>query len=238
MLRRVVVLLASAALQCGCAEQLHLLHRGPTGGVSPCSFWPPPPGSATWVADTSATAQGEALSSVARELDLSLQSGGYTEQHWYPIGTGSRHGFAVTTRLERVENEHGAVPSERWSALYPDAANLRWLVQARRPGLPSPGRYRVFLVSYTDLPIGRTNTAPTWNEETVMDWPGAIPSSTSSESGIPQRTAVGYRFGVYEYVYEWDEVERRGRLLQADLASSGARQAPPFALPLTPGVAP
>lgn len=175
---------------------------------------------------------------MARELDLSLQARGYLEQHWYPIGTGSSHGFAVTTRLERVGHGDGAVSSERWSSLYPDAANLRWLVQARKPGLPSPGRYRVFLVSYTDLPIGRTNTAPTWNEETVMDWPGAIPSSSPRESGIPRRPAAGYRFGVYEYEYEWDELEQRGRLLQADVTASGERHGPPFTLPLTPGGAP
>ena len=231
MFRRVVLLAGLALSQGGCAEQLHLLDRGPTGGVSPCSFWPPPPSSATWIVETSGTAEDESLSAVARRLELSLQGGGYSDQRWYPIGIGSNHGFAVTTRLEQVADNANRESSGRWSSLYPDAANLRWLMQARTPVLPRPGRYRVFLVSYTDLPIGPTTSAPTWNEETVMEWPDAAPSSSSRESAVPQRPAAGYRFGIYEYAYEWDDLEARGRLRPVGVAASENRQSLPVPLP-------
>src|SRR3954464_11977562 len=86
----------------GCAEQLQLLDRGPTGGVSPCSFWPPPPSSATWVLEAPDLAHGDSLSSVAGGLAVSLRGSGYSDQRWYPIGVGNSHGFAVATRLEQV----------------------------------------------------------------------------------------------------------------------------------------
>jgi len=197
-----------ALLQLGCAEQMQLLDRGPVGGVSPCSFWPPPPGSASWHLEPSRAAREESLGAVASELGSGLREGGYSEQRWYPIGAGNRHGFAVTTRLEQIDGQ-------RWSTLYPDAATLRWLEQARTPTLPGSGRYRVFLISFTDLPLGRTSNAPIWSEETLMDWPNAESRHTFSDIEAAPRAPIDYRFGVYEYEYEWDEVEGRGRLTAA-----------------------
>jgi hypothetical protein len=217
-------LAGAALLQLGCAAQLQLLDRGPTAGVSPCSFWPPPPGSATWLADAPPAVRGD-LSAVADALQVGLNDGGYSDQRWYPIGIGNSHGFAVTTRLERVGSDTQAELSERWSTVYPDAVSLRWLEQARTPPLPGPGRYRVFLLSYSDLPIGRAASAPIWNEETVMDWPNAEQRRSFRQSGSP-RPVAGYRFGVYEYDYEWDEAEGRGKLVPSTGAHEGSRPLP------------
>jgi hypothetical protein len=227
MFRTLAVVASVALLQFGCAEQLQLLDRGPTAGVSPCSFWPPPPSSATWLVDAPELARGDSLSSVAAGLELSLRGGGYSDQRWYPIGAGNSHGFAVTTRLEQVEGGAQSELNERWSAAYPDAASLRWLEQARSPPLRGPGRYRVFLISFSDLSIGRTSNAPIWNEETLMDWPNAAERRSFRQQGVPQRPAVDYRFGIYEYEYEWDEAEARGRLVPPKPApSDSARPLP------------
>jgi hypothetical protein len=236
-MRRRVMLLASLALSSfGCAEQLQLLDRGPTAGVSPCSFWPPPPSSATWLVPEQG--HGESPSSVARDLETGLRGSGYSEQRWYPIGVAGSHGFAVTTRLEQLEEAVGEASRARWSALYADAASLKWLAQARTPSLPRPGRYRVVLVSYTDLPIGRTSSAPIWNEETVMDWPNASPSSSPRVAEVLARPTVGYRLGIYEYEYVWDEAEARGRLLPADELAASTEPPPPAALLRALGLAP
>lgn len=215
MFRTLVVITGVAFLQLGCAEQLQLLDRGPTGGVSPCSFWPPPPSSATWLVDAPDLAHGDSLSSVAGGLAVSLRDSGYSDQRWYPIGVGNSHGFAVATRLEQVGDVAESHLNERWSSLYLEGASLRWLQQARTPPLSGPGRYRVFLLSYTDLPIGKTSSAPAWNEETVMDWPNAPQRTSFRPDGVLRPSSAGYRFGIYEYEYEWDENEARGRFVSA-----------------------
>lgn len=230
MWKEIVFVAGIALANGGCAEQLQLLDRGPTAGASPCSFWPPPPGSATWVLESSATEPAESLASLARELEQGLRVRGYAEQRWYPIGADSSHGFAVTTRLEQFEDAAGREPRERWSSRYADGAELRWLMQARTPSLPQPGSYRVFLVAYTDLPIGSGPNAPIWNDETLMDWPNAAHSSSSRDS-VPARTVAGYRLGIYEYEYMADDPEARGRLRPADaVAAIGAEPPPPSLL--------
>lgn len=224
-LRSLLLLAGIVMSSTGCAEQLQLLDRGPTGGVSPCSFWPPPRGATVWIAEPPRQGSGESLRSVARELELALRSRGYVEQRWYPIGTANSHGFAVTTRVEQTRGSGGQEPRERWSSLYGDAASLRWVMQARTVPLPGPGRYRVFLVAYTDLPLGQTSAAPTWNEDTVMDWPNA--EHGSSSDAVPARRFSSYELGVYEYEYVWDDAEDRGKLRPPDKgAASGER--PPF----------
>jgi len=70
----------------------------------------------------------------------------------------------------------------------------------------------VFLVAFTDLPIGETQTAPIWNEETVMDWPNATPGSSAPHGRLPSRARAGYRVGVYEYVYEIGAADAVGTL--------------------------
>jgi len=228
------IALAFALSALGCAEQLQLLDRGPVGGVSPCSFWPPPPSSTTWLASPSPSPSLylESLRAVAGELELTLREGGYPQQRWYPIGVGQSHGFAVTTRLERLEADGRPSSSARWSPLYSDAANLRWLTQARAPALPHAGHYRVLLLAYTDLPIGRTSKAPSWNEETVMDWPDAArdfsPRDVTAAAHVPR----GYQLAIYEYRYGWDGVDDRGKLLLPPDRESASQTSPPLSTPL------
>jgi hypothetical protein len=188
----------------------------------------------TWAAEATADAQGQSLRDVAERLELGLRSDGYTQQRWYPIGAESGHGFAVTTRLERVEPGEQTPPVARWSALHAEAVSLRWLEQARAPLLPHPGHYRVLLVSYTDLPIGPSSKAPVWNEETVMDWPNAPQRPSSVVSAMPRRSCDGCRFGIYEYEFRLEEADEdvRGRFLPAAVARSN-----PFPLGGISGIA-
>jgi hypothetical protein len=94
------------------------------------------------------------MGGAAARVKRTLDGAGYSDQRWYPIGVGHLHGFAVTTRLEQID-DHGTpkLGLERWSPLYPESANLLWLLRAREPRLPGPGRYRAFLVAFTDLPV-------------------------------------------------------------------------------------
>src|SRR5688572_2495459 len=121
---RTLVVGALTALSTGCAEQLHLLERGPAGGMSPSTFWPPPPPS-TAIAARDVLADAT-FGDVERRISGVLRDAGYADTHWYPIGVSFQHGFAVTTRLERIDNEARPVPDGRWSLLYPEAPTLRW----------------------------------------------------------------------------------------------------------------
>jgi hypothetical protein len=178
---RAALLAISAVYASGCATQRELIDRSASAGMSPCSFWPPPPSTSVALARNPLTAQAAGLTSIASRIATELDAAGYPKQHWYPIGLEYRHGFAATTRLEAVNDDATPKPQpERWSSLYPDAANLRWLTLAQKMPLPHPGRYRVFLIAVTDLPLGSSVIAPTWNEDTVMDGPGV-----STQESLP-----------------------------------------------------
>lgn len=192
-----VFALALLAATAGCAEQLHLLERGGAGAAPPpFSFWPPPPASAVLSAAPASLA-GVPVVKAAEHVAQALEAAGYTGARWYPIGAGCAHGFAVTTRLERIEDEDRAAPSGRWATSYPDAAELRWLEEARTPTLPSAGRYRIFLIAYTDLPVGPSARAPRWKEETVMAGPSAPPLDLRAAPLVSR----GYRLDAFVYEY-------------------------------------
>jgi hypothetical protein len=118
----------------------------------------------------------------------------------------------VTTRLERAR---GATDSdaERWSAVYPDPVSLRWLTFARTPTLAYPGQHRAFLIAFTDLPMPSGATAPIWDENTLMDGPGAPDYRGLTRKFVQRLTSCRYRFGVYEYLYDWDDVSERSKLV-------------------------
>jgi hypothetical protein len=151
------------------------------------------------------------LNAVTSELDASLVAAGYRETRWYPIGSDYQHGFAVTTRLERASGNADS-RAERWSAVYPEPASLRWLTFAQTPPLPDRDRYRAFLIAFTDLPMPNGSTAPIWDEQTLMDGPGAPHYRHLAAEAAERPISCRYRFGVYEYLYAWDEVDERGKL--------------------------
>jgi hypothetical protein len=213
-------LLASTAIGVlSCAEPLRLADRGLSAGVSPYSFWPPPPSSALWLPPSSPPAATPGLGPVALELGRGLANSGYADCRWYPIGSGYQHGFAITTRLERTDSERGAT-ARRWSAFYPVPADLRWLTFAQTPALPQRGQYRAFLIAFTDLPTSMGATAPIWNEQTLMDGPGAPERYEVPQIAEERQYTRSYRVGVYEYIYDWDEAQKRGRLRVASGANS------------------
>ena len=205
-------LVVGAALSVlGCAEPLHLVDRRASAGVSPYSFWPPPRGSALWLPPLSPAPCEAKLSAVVSQLDARLVGAGYERTRWYPIGSEYQHGFAVTTRLEGATSETDS-NGKRWSAVYPDPASLRWLAFAQTPSLPDRGLHRAFLIAFTDLPMPNGSTAPIWDEQTLMDGPGAPQYRDLAGHVSERQLSCRYRFGVYEYLYAWDEVAERGRL--------------------------
>jgi hypothetical protein len=209
----------AAFLSVGCAAQLSLMERRAVAGGPMLSFWPPPESSTTWSA-SAGLPSGVSLGESADQVAAALRSAGYTDARWYAIGARYAHGFAVTTRLEKI-NDDGTPkpPSERWSSRFPEASTLFWLERARRMRLPGPGRYRVFLVAFTDLPIGRTNRAPYWNEDTWMADVAEAPSLASSQSRSVSPT---YRVGTYVYAYESDSADGKGELLASDVTPATA----------------
>jgi len=212
MIARAALLALGALSTLGCATQRELIDRSASAGLSPCTFWPPPPSTSLAVSQAALPAQADGLNGVANRIASELRSAGYPEPRWYPIGLEYRHGFAATTRLEALNGDGTAKPEpERWSSLYPEAANLRWLTLARTMPLPLPGRYRVFLIAFTDLPIGANTFAPVWDENTVMDGPGVRTAEHSAGMIASSAHLSGYRLGVYVYQYELQKGQAQGR---------------------------
>ncbi|HEY0463509.1 MAG TPA: hypothetical protein VGC79_04840 [Polyangiaceae bacterium] len=195
--------MAGALCALGCATQRELIDRSASAGLSPCSFWPPPPSTSVALTRSALPTQAAGLHGIARRIATELHAAGYPEPCWYPIGLEYRHGFAATTRLEALNDDATPKPeSERWSSLYPDAAHLRWLTLARKVPLSHPGRYRVFLLAVTDLPLVSSALAPIWSEDTVMDGPGVSPQEPSPRAMGGWQDLSSYRLGVYVYQYE------------------------------------
>jgi hypothetical protein len=207
---RLAWLFASAALTTGCVEHMSLLERGstPTGLPEAPEFWPPPEATSLWI---SQSAGGGTLGEAAQRIDGTFRDAGYEDQHWYPLGVGYAHGFAVTTRLERTEE--GKAAAERWSPLYPEASTLRWLEYATKMQLPARGRYRVFLVAFTDLPFRPiAHQAPRSNEQTLM----AMRGMPAMKLPATHRVSLGYRVGVYVYEYASASPDGEGAFVASD----------------------
>ena len=193
-----VVVAATCALA-GCASNTSLTGARSAGAVPQRCFWPPPPSTSLWTPRT-IESRDRAMAELGSELTAALRQRGYEEQRWFPIGAEFAHGFAVTTRLERVETETATSGAQRWLAGYPEPANLFWLSGVSSVRLPQPGQYRVLLVAFTDLPLGPTRVAPSWNRDTLMAGP-EVPESLTAKD-VPQRRLESARLGAFVYVYE------------------------------------
>lgn len=203
----------------GCSQHLHLLERGPTGGASPYTFWPPPRASLTWTGELVA-APNTALSDVAETIATTLREAGYVEQRRYPIGAGYLNGFAIVTRLERIADDGSAPAPERWSPRYPEAATVRWLREASSPTLPHSGRYRVFLIAVSPLPTGERalGHAPRWSDETMMEGVEAPPA-------LPVNRRLGRGAQLHVFVYEYRATRDDGSLVVTSSISPEAHLA-------------
>ena len=168
-----------------------------------------------WIADARPAARTETLSEVGADVTIALRRSGYLRQRWFPIGADFQHGFAVATRLEHTDVEGKVDELNRWVAWHPEAANLFWLSQATTTRVPSTGRYRVFLLAFTDLPIGPTPVAPVWTRDTLMEGPEV--SETLTAADLPGGRSLGSaRFAAYVYVYERSARDDEGRLMPAE----------------------
>ncbi len=222
---RAALFVVGAVCASACATERELIDRSAGAGMSPCSFWPPPRSTSVAVTRRALPSQAAGLKGVAQRIASELDAAGYEKPRWYPIGLEYRHGFAATTRLEALSNDATPKPqSERWSALYPEAANLRWLALAKKLPLPRPGEYRVFLIAVTDLPLTSSAVAPIWSEDTVMDGPGVPvvgrwPSAIAGSSDLSS-----YRLGVYVYQYERQRDQAQGEASASGPESSASAQ--------------
>jgi hypothetical protein len=230
MLRSTRHLLAAGGLlvATGCAEHLHLRHEATNAFWTGRIFWPPPPASSVWSGGVSPSiATGSLLDAAARVSEL-LSRGGYRDGRVIPVGLGYAHGFAIATRLEKVAP--GGAPcleGERWSAWFPRAPEMRWLVFASAPPMPSKGRYRTLLLTFSDLPLDFPHRPPPENEWTVMDGPD-VPENNGP---LPLRhLGPLYRFSLHVYEFEAQGSEPSVMLDDAHASEPAAATAARLAL--------
>jgi hypothetical protein len=212
-----VFAMAAAFATAGCAARMGSLSAS-ASPAPPVLFWPPPPPT-TW-SEEPAALHDASMGDVAVRVQSSLRDAGITTIRWSPIGVGYAHGFVVTTRLERIDDDGAPMKSpDRWSSTFSEAPELSFLAQADAVRLPAAGRYRVLLAAFTDLPVVRPpHSAPRWNEETVLFGHGL------SAAGLPyaKRVSPAYRLDVFEYEYEAGE-QGEGRFVSRDARLSAER---------------
>ena len=207
----------TALVSMGCTGQLH---RSASVGASPCSFWPPPQSTSVSTAEVGSLAPRATLADVAAHMATVLRDAGHDRPRFYPVGLGYRHGFAITTRLESIDGDGRPSTHDRWSPSYPDASTLRWLAGARAPRLPRPGRYRAFLIAFTDLPIGHSSIAPVWNELTVMEGPGVVEDISPRDLPAERPASASYRLGFYVYEYRREDADAHGDFVPTEASRS------------------
>jgi hypothetical protein len=205
-----VILLLSALLAAGCAEHLSLRDSDSAGWSTGYLFWPPPP----WTSSaTLAPPEATSVGGVAEQLASVLQHAGYPLPSVYPIGAHWEHGFALTTRLEKIHDDGTPLQADRWSDRFRKPASLLWLSGSGEPRLPGPGHYRAWLIALTDLSAsGFTTRPPRWDERTVMAGSG-LPSDPFP---VTRPVPPGARIVVYAYEYRADDLDGMGELVAAD----------------------
>jgi hypothetical protein len=197
------------ALTAGCAEHVRSMDRAASWSTG-VLFWPPPTATTTWIGPPSPPST---LGDAARLVDGTLRDAGFVERRWFPIGARYEHGFAVTTRLERLDEEGLPKPAiNRWPSQYPDAATLRWLAGSAEPYLPGRGRYRVMLVAFTDLGVPLPGRPQRWDESTAMEGP----EMPATELPLERRLPADARVCVYIYEYEAKATDGAGRFVAPD----------------------
>jgi hypothetical protein len=203
------VIAIGIGLATGCAEHFRAIDRSASWSTG-VFFWPPPHATSSWIAEPSTA---RTLGDVATLVGDALRRAGYADQRWFPIGVHCEHGFAVTTRLEGIDEDGTPkAPAARWLAPYPDAASLRWLTTSTETYLPKRGRYRVLLIAFTDLHVPPGDHPQRWDEGTAMEGPG-MPAAD-----VPARrpVAAGYRVGAYVYEYEKKAADGDGDFVPED----------------------
>jgi len=204
-------------LAAGCSATLQSFGGGLGSGRAPTMFWPPPP--ATAVTEGAPAAGMVSFGEAEAQLDRTLREAGHAVARALPIGGRHEHGFARITRLERIHDDGSPdTGPARWSTLYPEPANLRWLEGALTPRLPGPGRFRVLLIAFTDLPVVAKGRPPAWDFATLMESTDAPPPLPAS-----RRASAGYRLVYLVYEFRSTRADGAGeRLNEASLAASAS----------------
>jgi hypothetical protein len=146
----------------------------------------------------------ESFLTVARHINGALTQAGYGEQSWYLVSLDEHHinGFAVMTRLERIDSDGRPINDNRFSQDFyrPHATSLLQLLKAALVALPS-GRYRAFAF-YVTLEAEEAPRKP--------DMPGSLEIANSlfvsgarTPMTFPILNSIRRNYTCVAYVYEF-----------------------------------
>lgn len=202
--RAQIAVVIGAALALGCSNGLPDYY-----GDMPDFPWNPPRATAKTVFSV-ATPQAT-LGSEAQRLAASLGALGYDQLSFY----GVPGGFAVVTRVERIEPDGRNASVDRWSTALASQSSpcirciLSALFKARS------GHYRQFVFVLTDAPVV--------DDGEPLGLTGALELEHGA-GGLPVTLAArpietGHRWTVLVYVYEKKNISGKARLLESFLSA-------------------
>jgi hypothetical protein len=132
------VLSIALGLCVGCAEHLRAIDHS-AGWSTGVLFWPPPRATAIWTAESSSSTLGDAAQLIAG----TLREAGYADQRWLPVGAHYEHGFAVSTRLEKIAE--GGTPKSAVESTAMEGPDFRATELPARRRAPHGCRVRMYI---------------------------------------------------------------------------------------------
>jgi hypothetical protein len=170
----------------------------PTGGpvrsgnrIVALKEWPPPAASARSVLPNGIFASCATLGAAADLLTQALDSGGYSEKAWY----AAPGGFALVTRVERVDEEDRPLTVDRWSLAFhkPDLFSFAGLKDLF---VGSEGRFRMLLFIVTSEVVEPGPPVPANKEVDFINGPDSLPEEIRALSFTKNHHCLVL---VYEY---------------------------------------
>lgn len=174
--------------------------------------WPPPRASATSDIPRRLLEDAKSLGDVDGKLLEGLNQAGYGERSYYWVPGG----FALATRIERMDDDGAPHRSDRWNLNPSLKKNFDLFVFLKALVSAPVGRYRVFVFTVTSQPYTFDSTEPSY--ETAIRWAGGGASALTSEIAQEPFTK---EHSVKALIYEFEKSAGKERQMDPS-ALSGA----------------
>jgi hypothetical protein len=178
--------------------------------------WPPPRASASVVVPPGfirlSSVAKPTLGDAAKLIDAALDGGGYVDRSYF----AAPGGFAMVTRLERIDADGTPKQEERWSVQPPPLQRFSLSAYLRALFTAPPGYYRIIVFVVSSQPFAQAaervsrDEALAWLHEGLNRLPDSIAEASYTE-----------RHDATALIYQFEQPGRQEALLVVQGSPSG-----------------